>query len=91
MKPLSGEFVLLVLVALCGFGGVAPLLSVSIGMAGFLCASWPKYFALWGRAKEVGGLGAVGTALGFSALNSLVAVLAAYGLGAVMRMLAGAV
>jgi len=38
MKPLSGEFVLLVLVALCGFGGVAPLLSVSIGMAGFLCA-----------------------------------------------------
>lgn len=88
MKPLSGEFALLVLVALCGLGGVSPVLSVTIGTAGFLCSSWPKYFALWGKAKEVGRLGAVSTALGLSALNALVAVLASYGLGAVMRILA---
>lgn len=83
---LPAEFLLLVLVALCGFGAVSALLSISVGTAGLLCSSWPKYFALWGQARAVGKLGAWTASLGLSVLNALVAVLAAYGLGVAMRM-----
>lgn len=83
---LPAEFLLLVLVALCGFGAVSPLFSISVGTAGLLFSSWPKFFALWGHARDVGKLGAWGASLGRSALNALVAVLSAYGLGVAMRM-----
>lgn len=88
MRVLSAEYALLVAVAFCGFGAIPALIAVPVGVVGLLFSSWPKYFALWPRARAVNKVGALGVTMGLSALNAAVAVLAAFALGWVLRLVA---
>lgn len=80
------EFLLLVVAAFCGLGAVSALVAVPLATGGLLVSSWPKYYALWGRASQTGKLGAVKLTLTLSLLNALVAVFAAFGLGMALRL-----
>lgn len=87
MKLVPVEFVLLFLCCLCGFGAISALVAVPVAAAGLLASSLPKYLAFWGRARDVGRVGAVLSSMGLSVLNALSAATAAYGMGLVMRLL----
>lgn len=87
MKVLSAEYLLLVMCALSGFGGLSALLVISVGTFGLLTRSWPKYLALWGRARDVDRLGVLWQAMAVSVLNAFVAVAASYGMGLVLRLM----
>jgi hypothetical protein len=86
MKGSTVEFVLLMVCAVCGVGAASGLVVLPVGVAGLLCSSWPRYLILWDRAKDVGRHGAVRITMAASALNALVAVGAAYGLGLATRL-----
>lgn len=88
MNVLSVDYLLLVVCAACGFGGVTGLVVVPVGTVGLCLSSLPKYLPFWQRAKEVDKLSAVMSSMVISVLNAFVAVAAAYGLGLVLRLVA---
>ncbi len=77
----------MVLCALAGFGGLSAVLVISVGTFGLLTRSWPKYIALWERAREVDRLSALWLSMALSVLNAFVAASASYGMGLVLRLL----
>lgn len=85
VNVLPVEFLLLLVCVACGFGAVSPMVVISVGTAGLLMSSLPKYGALWGRAKELDRLSAVKSSMAVSVMNALVAVSASYGVGLVAR------
>lgn len=87
MKALSAEYALLVLCALAGFGGLSAFLVILVGTIGLLTRSWPKYLALWERAREVDRLGGLWQVMAVSVMNAFVAALASYAMGLVLRLL----
>lgn len=83
----SPEFWLLGATAAAGSFGVAWWVAVPLCVAGLSISSLPKYVRLWPKAFDLGAEVVLWRTVGLSALGTVAASGAAFGLGVVLRVL----